>query len=59
VGTCGQENIHWIDTNNHPEAKNINSIDGRQKKKFLCRWIDTVGKKSNFFTDDQYYRTNF
>jgi hypothetical protein len=29
------------------------------RKKILSRWIDTIGQKSNFFTDDQYYRSNF
>jgi hypothetical protein len=45
VGTDGQINIDWIDTDNRLAAKNI---DGRQKKKILNGWINTIGQKSNF-----------
>jgi hypothetical protein len=45
-----KKNISWIDTNNRLTAKNIDHIGGRQKKKkFLSRWIDTIGQNSNFF----------
>jgi hypothetical protein len=51
-----KKNIDWFDTDNQLAVKNIGKID---KRKIFSQWIDTIGGKSIFFTDDLYYRLNF
>ncbi len=58
VGTDGEKNIDWIDTDNRLTKKNIDQVDGLQKKqnlkpmdrfyrenKFFGPMIDTIGQK--------------
>jgi hypothetical protein len=49
VGADGHKNIDWIDIDNRLTAKNINQIDGRQKKKKLKPMDRYIGQKSIFF----------
>ncbi len=53
MGTDGEKNINWIDTDIRLTViKNIDKIDVFRRKKILFRWFDFIGEKKNLGTDD-------